>query len=490
MMLRCALGLLGCISLSIVACAADPNSEEVVEFEGSALCGSTFGVTVDAKTSTLRVPGGEWEGFGTQYNDRLHDYALSGVAPSSLPLLEERVSELGAQHVRIFLHDAKPGSLDFESFDLVAQMAESAGATINLTWAGGGTEPAFPSKIANALYELLVVRGRHAIRFLSIGNEINRTDVSKSAYIAGLKGVDAALRAKGIREKLKIIAPDVTRGRTEGAFYKGWVRSVAEQAGDVVDGYSLHVYWQYIYSSSHTDDDALGGSGILLLENAAKFFFGELPPAQRRPVYLNEFGARGYAPADGSGAWPGFRESGCSQAGPGCTPFESTVESALHTAWFDVRATRLGFSSALKWDGFQSRYGADYNRRWGMIGDSSKGWPRMPSFHLTKLLSRATEPGSHPVTVKTQGAPGFVATAALSRQGQTTLLILNRANCSATAKITGMPGALTAWLWNHPSAPKALCKLPLAKGKLTLPARSVAAIANHATELGDLAPCK
>ena len=72
------------------------------------------------------------------------------------------------------------------------------------------------------------------------------------------------------------------------------------------------------------------------------------PAAERRPLYITEFGVRG-KDWQGPGKEPGVFEDG--------TPIVQTGIAALQVGWLMTEATRRGFVATQQWEGYDMAYG-------------------------------------------------------------------------------------------------------------------------------------
>jgi hypothetical protein len=205
--------------------------------------------------------------------------------------------------------------------------------------------------------------------------------------------------------------------------------------GDVLDAYSIHVYWDF-WSPEKIERR---------LTEVRQIVDG-LPPEQRKPLYVMEFGARGHR--DPGDAGPGTFDDGA--------PLATTNANAFQHAWLDVLAPRLGFSGAVKWDAYFGRYDAK-PQAYTMIGPPQEGWPLRPVYQLTRLFTAATRPGWRVVAV--DGAKGpRVVTAFAGPRGELTIFgldsqgaLLNTTSATvSTYAIGGLPPATTfrLQLWN------------------------------------------
>ena len=190
-------------------------------------------------------------GFGAQFNQ--HVYAQlsrdAGVADENLGDMEQKVVALGPQLVRIFFNRLAFDDPDrMQSFVRTAQLAQRAGATINVTYqtvTGGDTEATMPA-FGHVLTDLVLNRGVTNLHWVTIQNEVNSTRITMDQYDRMYRVLDATLTADGVRDRIRFMGGDLVDqtsplGQTQG----DWFRFMAERMDDVLDAYSVHVYWNY-----------------------------------------------------------------------------------------------------------------------------------------------------------------------------------------------------------------------------------------------------
>jgi hypothetical protein len=221
------------------------------------------------------------------------------------------------------------------------------------------------------------------LRWATIQNEVNATRMSMDAYDQMYRQLDTTLTRNGVRDHVRFMGGDLVEqvsplGQTQG----DWFSFMATRMKDVLDAYSVHVYWNY-----------WGAAKIPQRLRVVRGIVDALPADARKPVYVMEYGVRGHRPTGDAG--PGTWDDG--------TPLESTNVSAFQQAWFALLAAKLGFSAAVKWDAYFARYDA-VPQAYTMIGGPQEGWPLRPSYHLTRLLTETTRPGWRVVGV--DGASG------------------------------------------------------------------------------------
>src|SRR5207248_10992951 len=108
-----------------------------------------------------------------------------------------------------------------QSFVRTVQLAQRAGATINVTWAGGGesTPATTMARFAGVLVDLVKNGGVTNLRWVTCENEPNRTRITMDAYDALYRALDPALAEAGVRAPIRFTRVDAvvtttTPGRT------------------------------------------------------------------------------------------------------------------------------------------------------------------------------------------------------------------------------------------------------------------------------------
>jgi hypothetical protein len=282
---------------------------------------------------------------------------------------------------------------------------------VNVTyWHGPYPNPAKQMQdFAGVLRDLMETRKIAAVQYVTIQNEVNSTKVTMPLYQQLYRLLDADLKAAGIRDRVKFVGGDLLR---DGQ--RDWFEYMAKHMADVLDGYSVHIYWDY------TDTDKLVSrlKEVRAIVNSL--------PSGRKPLYVTEFGVRGVRA-------PGEAQPGHDAAG---TPMESTNTAALQQAWFDILAARLGYVATVRWDAYFAMY--DKTRQnFSMIGPPQGGWATRPSFRVARMLTHTVKPGSHAVAVS--GSAGGRLVTAFKDGSDTTVLLLNNNDCRQRYHIEGLP---------------------------------------------------
>jgi hypothetical protein len=362
--------------LSVVVSGAVPFQTD----ETNDSRGTTVQVTEhELVRSSVLVP--SLGGYGAQLNQ--HVYApVTNPPVATLPDFEAKVKALEPQLVRIFYNDdfeeRQPNRVkNLASFEETVQLAQQAGATINVTYQAvnvAKNQPAVSMGVfADELRKVIVDQGNTNVRWVTVGNEPNSlTQFTQTQYEALYRALDAALVERGLRDHVGLMGGDLIRDNQ-----RSWFQYIATHMNDVLDAYSVHVYWDYWNTPFFLESR---------LKDIRKIVTEELPAEARKPTYVMEYGVRGIKAFTGKPTL----ESGYWEDG---TDMARTNIAAFQQLWFDLAAVQLGFTGSVKWDGYWGKYSSSYNSLYAMIGPASEGWPLFPTYHAVRLLLQTTSAG-------------------------------------------------------------------------------------------------
>jgi hypothetical protein len=315
-------------------------------------------------------------GSGAQFNQHVYA-AITGAPPERFLELEEKVLRLRPQLVRLFYNDRQATAArdQLESFVLAAELAQRAGATINVTWQSGGigTPERSMRRFASVLAYLATSGRVDNLRWATVQNEPNSTRITLEQYEAVYRALDRHLTAAGVRGQIRLMGGDLVE--TDQA---AWFRYMATRMADLLDAYSVHVYWDYRDTARFRRR----------LADVRRIVAG-LPAGGRKPVVVAEYGVRGRRPA-GVPA-PGLHADG--------TPLERTAIAAFQQTWFRLAAAQLGYRGTAKWDCYAGKYDRG-TQAFSAIGPWPEGWPLFPSYHALLLLTATTDPGWRVLAVR------------------------------------------------------------------------------------------
>jgi len=316
---------------------------------------------------------GSFDGFGGQLNQHL--YANISGPPPNVGMAEAKVVALDPQLVRIFFNTSAWSNPDrLTSFERTVRLAHRAGSDINVTWQGSTFAFAMNNmdRFADELAHLLA-DGSIEDLWVTLFNEPNTTERTLTEYEQVYRLLDRELRAREIRARVRFMGGDLIRSTT-GPSQAEWFRYMANSMGDLLDAWSVHVYWDF-WDPGKID---------VRLLNEVRATFSAIPEQQRRPLYVTEFGIRGIASFEGEDTYqPGFWPDG--------TPMAATNAAAFQQAWFNIRATQLGYSGTVRWDVYPAKYDAGTQDH-STLGPAADGWPERPSYRALQLMATTTEP--------------------------------------------------------------------------------------------------
>jgi hypothetical protein len=360
---------------------------------------------------------GHFDGFGAQFNQHL--YANISGPPPDIPGLEAKVLALRPQFARVFFNTNAWTAPDrMASFVRTVQLAQRAQAQVNITWQGSTFAFAMANmpRFADVLTGLLTGGGIGSV-WVTLFNEPNSTRITISQYEQVYRLLDAALRDRGVRDRVHFMGGDLV-GTTSplGQSQVDWFTYMAKNMGDLLDAWSIHVYW-----------DFWDAGKIERRLATVRSVFSAIPAPQRRPLYVTEFGVRGLQTFEGESNFQPY-------LWPDGTPMAETTMAAFQEAWFMTRAAQLGYSAAVLWDLYAAKYDLG-TQDYSAIGPGRSGWPLRPSYHLLKLMTATTEPtgGAIVDVVPGPGAdPAKLLTAYASPGGGVTIFGLDTDGASLT----------------------------------------------------------
>jgi hypothetical protein len=419
------LGTLGPTPLTVTLTGAKPRrvTVDVVEFR--------------ARTSAVVVP--SFAGYGGQFNH--HVYAAisraAGVTDQNVVEMEQKMRALHPEFSRIFFTSAAFTDPDkMQSFIRTVQFAQSTGTDINITWQGGTL---LPQKFADVLLDLVRNRGITHLKWVTIQNEPNRTRITMETYEKQYRDLDPLIQS--IRGQVRYMGGDLVRGPDGAAPNQDmWFQYLATHMSDLLDAYSIHVFWDYWDTQKIVDR---------LTE--VRQIVDALPQGGRKPIYVAEYGVRGLRTFNGAPTVdPGVWQDG--------TPISQTNISAFQHAWFDLLAADLGYMGTSKWDSYFAKYD-NGTQAYYLIGDPQSGWPLYPMYNLLQLFTTTVKRGWQVVAVDSVPDTSRILAAYQGKSKQLTVIGLDTAGAQlngvsdvppVTYSIGGLPPAkqLRLVLWN------------------------------------------
>ena len=177
---------------------------------------------------------------------------------------------------------------------------------------------------------------------MTLFNEPNSTRITLAQYEQVYRSLDAELRARNVRDHVHFMGGDLL-GTTSplGQSQEQWFTYLADHMGDLLDAWSVHIYWEF-WDAGKIDRR---------LEAEVRTIFSVIPAEKRRPLFVTEFGVRGVPTFEGEdgfqpGSWPDG--TGMSRDDP-----ERLPARLVHDP-----AAQLGFNGTVKWDLYAAKYDA------------------------------------------------------------------------------------------------------------------------------------
>jgi hypothetical protein len=429
----------------------------IVKFTATFASGGTYPLTVtvaDAATGQTKDTHGSsvevtdfalvpssvltpsFAGFGGQMNQ--HVYAqisqAAGVPPNPVEI-EDAVVGLQPQLVRIFFNNSEftlPDRMD--SFVRTAVLAQRAGATINVTWQGGSFPEATAQKFTDVLADLIRNRGVDNLRWVTIQNEPNSTSITPEQNEQMYRLLDRDLVAAGLRDHIRFMGGDLVQNNQ-----RTWFQYMADHMGDILDAYSIHVFWDYWDTPK-----------LQQRLTEVRAIVDSLPAAGRKPLYVTEYAVRGIRNYGGATLpEPGVFADG--------TPMRKANVNGFQHLWFDVLATKLAYRGTVKWDSYFAKYD-NGTQAFYMINGPDEAWSRNPVYWATRLLTQTVRRGWRVVAV--DGAVGTkLVTAFTGAAGEVTVIGLDTSGATlngvsptqVTYSVAGLPplAQVHLFVWNR-----------------------------------------
>ena len=168
-------------------------------------------------------------GYGAQFNNHVYAPITPWPAGTSYDDFEAKAKALQPHIVRIFYQDNWDGNRNgmfpdweknYASFVKVVRLAQDAGAIIDISFQNLANARSTPgpdmAKFADVLHDLIRNHGLTNVRWAEVGNEPNSgglTAVSLSEYDVLVRTLDEELRARGLREHIRLMGPRPGRER-------------------------------------------------------------------------------------------------------------------------------------------------------------------------------------------------------------------------------------------------------------------------------------
>ena len=332
-------------------------------------------------------------GFGAQGDMFLiTDVALKeGIVKEDIDRLKEYISDMKIHHVRLFFSykwwentigvraDPKQ-SADLENFVELVRIYYEYGVEVNVcpwgdsfayaSWqisTDGNRAPPDSAIVPTAqslaalLKYLIVDLGFDNVKYVTLANEPDNdptTMFNTYRYKKSIKALDWALRAEGIRDRLRIIGSDDSSAPMFAS--NTWFRRATDS--DVIkymDYAASHTYVHWIPTVPLLSEWIR--DRIQILEQRS--------PDRQIPLVITEYGY-GYAPGE-----------------------NEKYEYGLFIVDFAIEAVNSGVALLTHWSLADTYYDAQTYSQWGLIRFKTAGWSARPPWYSYSLLTRHTSPG-------------------------------------------------------------------------------------------------
>src|SRR5581483_9763115 len=403
----------------------------------------------------------DFEGFGAQMNSNLYT-SLSNPAngwinnpPEDVANVESKIKNLKPGLCRIFLSPnfyVAGNENELSSFYQTVELAQAAGARVNITWwflrqaPAGGDQLSYTQQdmqnFADTLIDLVKNHGITAIQEITIQNEADSAawlNNNKDLYNQAYRLLDGLLQSAGIRNQIRFVGGDlVFNGQMP------WFTYMAQNMDDILDGWSVHIYWNY-WDTSYLlsrlngildDMTILQGQGL-----------------HTKPLSVTEYGVRGIKTLNGApikDANP-YRNGALTNTDAGyyqnndgsLTSISETNIAAFQQAQFNLQALRDGFAGFSKWDFYRAQYDFGY-QDYSLIGylfnpaEGQDRWPLRPSYYMEWLLANTT--GQHWQALGLHGSSAAKLVAPLrSPSGSLTVMAMSTDGAAAAFTVGDLP---------------------------------------------------
>src|SRR5262249_39294931 len=126
-------------------------------------------------------------------------------------------------------------------------LAQRSGAQINITWQGSSFAFAMAnmSRFADVLAGLLNTGGISSL-WVTLFNEPNSGRITLTQYEQVYRQLDTALRDRDVRDRVHFMGGDLVGTDSPlGQSQADWIDYMAANMGDLLDAWSVHVYWNF-----------------------------------------------------------------------------------------------------------------------------------------------------------------------------------------------------------------------------------------------------
>jgi hypothetical protein len=397
--------------------------------------------SIDLTDPPFKHAGGQMRGMcgvGGQMFTEL--FRTSAQVPTKLA---DRLAELRLGHSRIAVQSeaVDPGSGERQALMNTLAVADRMGANVNLTWWHGPyfRNGSFAGKELMHGFADLIEEARRRFAcdlHVTIQNEPNSHDIGHAKNAAASMEVynqlyrllvdelnerpDPRRPVRRLRAVVRLVGGDLVAGgpaQIPGSEQKDWIDFMQKHMADVLNGYSIHVYW------ASEDYPKMEGRLSRLLD----FHIG-------KPIYVTEYGVRG---ADFSHKNRPFDPGSLHDRN-----VEDSLESAFQHGWFNALAPQYGVVGLAKWACYRIDSGTTTpagkrrpERDSGMISGVGKNFAPAHTFRVTKLFNRTVGRNWKATKIGT-AADTLVSVFGGQASGRQSLLALNRGKETNQLKIS------------------------------------------------------
>jgi hypothetical protein len=407
-----------------------------------------------------QVPGAAlrpMRGYGAQLFPELFETQTETPAELAAQIAPLR---LGHCRVAVAAAAARPGRAR-EALMRTLALAHDAGANANLTWWHGPyfRNPQSPSEEGFLGPQLMrdfagvIEEARHRFRcatHVTIQNEVNAHDIAREGRAAAsmklyerlYRLLDTELKArrdprqpaKSLRSAVQLVGGDLVLGGPAGipgSNQADWIRFMQRHMKDVLNGYSIHVYWT-------------NGHYARFEQRLARLLDFRI----EKPVYVTEYAVRGTDfPQD---------ERLFQMGSVRGENVEDSRESAFQHAWFNALAPHYGVVGFAKWACWRIDRGTGAplgqrrpERDSGMLCGIGKAFAATPNYRVTLLFNRLV--GRNWKAAQLAVAGDTLASTFAGPKDQHALVVLNRGREANDVSVDRLVpgGRYRAVGWNH-----------------------------------------
>ncbi|WP_460595192.1 cellulase family glycosylhydrolase [Geomonas sp. Red276] len=313
-------------------------------------------------------------GFGAEWD--IYDYPANGITDADFQVIANRVKALKLPIVRVMMMTKfcylGNGAYDWNSPAMVMlykqlDFCQKEGITVLLTdWGGeqslawmktpgltGVGDPQYATVVATYLDYLVNTRGYKCIKYFSHLNEPDLLLGDWSTYKQSLSSVTAAIRQRGLANKVAVTGPETSQGRSDS-----WLANSSGQMSALLGAYDTHNY-------ALKSTVASGGMEQVIRTNISQLKSDS--SAASKPFFMSEIGMRD------------------DNVPPVGNPHIGEVDYGIFMADYGVQVARAGATSVLAWMLEDNGHKGFY---WGMWTDKKSGMTARPWASSWSLLSR------------------------------------------------------------------------------------------------------